>query len=274
MNKNTITAVVLTKNEEKNIGFCLASLAWADEIIVVDNGSSDGTLLIAGEYGAKTITHMAAEFQYFDQRNWVLRNVPLKGEWVLFMDADEVVPQQLAEAIRNSVDKAEEKIIGFFLAPKFIFMGKWLKHVSMFPVWHPRLLRKGSLYYRGAYYLEEFDLGNAKGDIGRIEVPYLHYGFRNGLNRWIGKHNDYSDGVAREILDPSGQLKQTGKRRLENWGGKHLFLGPVTRVLFLLFIKKGILDGKAGITYSLMMGMYQFMIGLKVEELKSKGEKT
>src|SRR5947208_10652805 len=116
----------LTRNEEKSIGDCLRSVAWAPEIFVVDSESTDRTTEIATSLGAKVFAH---PFEgYAAQRNWALENLPFSNEWVLMLDADERVPLALAAEITEVVRSDREGNAGFYLGRRFLFLGRWLKH--------------------------------------------------------------------------------------------------------------------------------------------------
>lgn len=273
--KSTISAVVLTYNEENNLKDCLQSLKWCDEIIVVDSGSTDQTQKIAEEEGAKFILHELPFFRVLTQRNWILENVPLAGDWILFIDADERVPKELAVEIGKVIDEASKEVIGFKLAPKFIFMNQWLRRTMRFPAWHERLIRKGQVFSKpNPLTIDDLCLDDSRGIIKKIKNPYLHYGFNNGMERWFDKHNSYSTIIARQMVKLTKNDVLSGAKKVEVWMNRSLLLGPLFRLFYCLFWRGGILEGKAGITYSFMMGFYQFMICLKVEELRrrEKGE--
>ena len=144
-----IAAVVLTYNEELNISECLASLRWADEVLVLDSGSTDRTCDIAVSSGATVMRHVLEPFHFAMQRNYALFECGITAEWVLFVDADERIPPQLAETIRDVIAHAAPETAAYRLAPRFMFMGKWLKHCCRFPVWHDRLVRREKVSFVG-----------------------------------------------------------------------------------------------------------------------------
>ncbi|MFB0534684.1 MAG: glycosyltransferase family 2 protein [Anaerolineae bacterium] len=268
-----ISAVVITKNEETNIQRCLESLKWADETVVVDSGSTDRTLEIAERCGARALTHIMSPFNANQQRNWAMENGNLIGEWVLFMDADEQVTPALAEAICRELGQAQDDVVGYRLAPKFMFMGRWLKHAGGYPAWHDRLVRKGTLSFVGSWPPDHFEQTDKK--IGHIYEPYLHFSFNNGIERWIDKHNLYSTNVACDVIsslqsDYHVEGRHEFGERLQLWASRYIILGTLLRLAYFLIVRRAVFDGHAGIVHALMMAMYQLMIGLKVEEFKRR----
>jgi glycosyltransferase involved in cell wall biosynthesis len=275
--RSVVAAVVLTHNEEGNIAKCLATLQWADELVVLDSGSTDRTTEIAQGCGARVLTHRMDPFIIADQRNWALTEGGIKAEWVLFVDADELLTAALADEIVARTAEADGSIVGFRLCFKFMFLGRWLRHVCMFPTWHDRLAKRGRVRFVGGVW-ERFDAETCT--IGVIKEPYLHFGFSNGLSAWFERHNRYSTDRARFLFDTrrrkvdwrglatSAQRDPRRQRQaLEAVGARALWLTPLARFLFLMIIRGGVLDGWPGLVYAVMIAVYQTMICLKVMEL-------
>src|SRR3954466_14522977 len=124
--KVPVSILIPIKNEAANLPRCLESVAWADEIFVVDSQSTDGSQRIAGEYGAQVV-QFRFNGTWPKKKNWALENLPFKHEWVFILDADEVLPptaeQEFAQAIANPGGMA-----GYWINRLFMFMGKWLRH--------------------------------------------------------------------------------------------------------------------------------------------------
>lgn len=272
-----VAVVVLTLNEEKNLHRCLESvLGWAEEVVVVDSGSTDQTCSIGKDSGARVLEHKMSPFYFSEQRNWVLDHGGLGSEWVLFLDADEAMTASLKQKLVVELNSAPQDVVGFQLAPKFIFMGTWLRHTMGYPSWHDRLVRRGRVRFAGGVW-EHFA---TDGIILQVDEPYLHFGFNNGIGAWVDRHNRYSDFEARDI-EHTWNIKQHGeashdefrtsrKRRLRDLSARFWPLRPVFRFAYMLFIRLSFLDGYAGLTYSLMMAMYEFIIVLKVMERKRR----
>src|SRR5690554_2990063 len=119
-----ISVVILTKNEEKDISTCLESLEWTDDVHVLDSGSEDRTTEIAARHDASVIFNSFISFG--KQRNFALDNIAMKYEWVLFLDADEVVTSPFKNALMESVYKADEQVAGFYCCWKMMLENKWL----------------------------------------------------------------------------------------------------------------------------------------------------
>src|SRR5581483_8076555 len=123
-----LTFIVLTKNEEDNLPACLQSVhGWVKEIFIVDSGSTDSSLSIAEEYGAKIFTHVFES--HSKQWNWALHNLPIGTDWVLALDADQRVTPELAQEIVDFINgPSSAKVDGCFIKRRQIFRGKWIKH--------------------------------------------------------------------------------------------------------------------------------------------------
>ena len=270
--KSNITAVVLTKNEEINISKCLEHLKWTDEVVVVDSGSADSTVQIAEKQGARVIVNIPdGKFYIADQRNWALDHGDINTEWVLFIDADEVVTDQLRDEIIERTSEASDTV-GFRLCFKFIFLDRWIKHVSVFPTWHDRIVRLNKVRFEGKVW-EHFSV---KDGIDMITEPYLHYGFNNGIGAWIDRHQRYADWKAEQTLNDGRTwieiIRSGNKVSYEVLLSRMGLSSPIIRFIYHYIIKRGFLDGYPGFIYSLMMGYYQFMIFLYLLEKRRRKE--
>ena len=162
----TVAAVVLTYNESINIARCLRSVRWCDECLVVDSGSTDGTLEAARGAGARVCLHRAdGIFNIANQRNWTLEHAGLTSRWILFLDADEEVTPELQSAIRRAINEDIQHYDGYELTPRYMFWGRWLKRTQGFPNWHCRLLRNGATRFMGGVW-EHFAVGVAAAAAG------------------------------------------------------------------------------------------------------------
>jgi len=270
MNKpQTIAGVVLTLNEEHDLRRSLQSLAWCDELVVVDSGSIDRTHDIAIQCGAKFLQHIQSPpFLITDQRNWVLDCAGLKSDWVLFIDADEEVLSPLANTILQCIN-SDSAYDSYELTPRYWFLGKWLKRTQSFPNWHPRLLRRGSVRFQGGVW-ESFS-DNALTD--RIYLPYEHYAFSKGLDDWIARHLRYASWEA-EKIDSYLQTRKTsslGTARslfLRVVSARLIFLRPLMRFLQKYILHLGFLEGWQALIYSLMIAFYDLMTILKIIEIR------
>ena len=136
-----LTVVVLTYNEEANLPACIASLRGLKcELHVVDSGSTDRTLDIARAGGASVTSHPFEN--YAMQRNWAQRELPIRSEWVLHLDADERLTPELVDEIDRVLANPPVNVNGFLLRKRTVFMGRWIKHGGQYPAYHLRLFRR------------------------------------------------------------------------------------------------------------------------------------
>ena len=190
-----ISVVILTKNEEADLPDCLDSVSWSDDVHVLDSGSTDKTIEIIQQRGIKLATN---PFQSFGkQRNYALDHLAIRYEWILFLDADEIVTEKFRDALLRATNDAPGDIAGFYCCWKMMLEDKWLKHCDNFPKWQFRLMRKSRAKFTDFGHGQKE--GNVLGRIDYIREPYLHYGFSKGWTHWLDRHNRYSsqEAVAR-----------------------------------------------------------------------------
>jgi len=260
-----ITVVILTHNEEKNIEPCLASVASFPDVHVLDSGSTDATAERARQCGATVHTHPFVSFG--SQRNWAIDHIPARFPWTLHLDADERMTPELA-AEMAAVVATGPPLGGYNVSSKLMFAGRWLKHAGDYPVYQVRLFHKDRLRF--------VDYGHGQREsstypLGRLQQPYLHFAFSKGLDSWFAKHAVYAAQEAmqatREIAYTSpprvGGLSRgdrTARRRLLKRLAYHLPCRYLFRLAYMLFIKRAFLDGRAGVTYALLLATYEGMI--------------
>ena len=271
MNK-LISAIILTKNEVSNVNRCIDSLRWCHEVIVLDSGSTDGTTQLAESLGAKVFTHIQpSPFKISEQRNWALENCNLKGEWVLFLDADEVIPPNLATEIQNVCFANEQKYNAFEISARYIFWGKWLKLTQGYPNWHPRLLKLGEVKFTGGVW--EHFVSSAR--VGKIRIPYDHYANSKGFGDWLERHDRYSSWDAEKIVEflETGKATSLGterKLKLRLLAARFWPIRPLFRFIQMYFLRLGFLEGYTALVFCLLYAFYEFMIVVKIIELKRK----
>jgi glycosyltransferase involved in cell wall biosynthesis len=269
------STLILTKNEAANIRRCLESLAFCDDIIVLDSFSEDETEALVKGTSARFFQRAFDTFA--GQRNWAIDNVVFKYRWVLHLDADEcLTPQLHAELSRLAADDGKS---AYMLANRVIFMGRWIRRCTMYPYYQARFLRLGESRFKQVGHGQH--LGHATRGTGIALEPYTHYNFSKGIADWVARHNRYSDDEARRITrDDRGFLaslpeaivsrdageKQQARKRLAD----HLPLRPLVRFLYLYVWKWGFLDGRAGFDYCMLMAFYDYLIRLKVIEHRQR----
>lgn len=268
-----VTVVILTQNEEQNIGECLATLDWATDVVIVDSGSDDQTLAIARE-ARPDVRVFRHPFQDFgEQRNWSLDETAPKHEWVLFLDADERSTERFSLAVRRAIASPGDKV-GFYLCYRNFFLGKWIKRSTYYPSWQLRLLKLGHVRF------EKMGHGQRERTtqpLGYITEPYDHFGFSKGIANWIERHNHYSTEEAdyqmtqrrerlrlRELFSGNAVTRRRCLKRLS----VHLPFRPLARFLYTYILRGGLLDGRAGLTFCLLRLTHEMHISMKIAELK------
>jgi glycosyltransferase involved in cell wall biosynthesis len=265
-----ITVILLTLDEAENIVPCLERLDWADEVILVDSGSSDGTVERARS-ARPDIRVFTNPFEDFgQQRNWALDQTSPKHPWVFFVDADERITPRCAEAIKHAVTSPGPHD-GFFVCYRNIFLGRWIRHCKMFPTWQLRVLRVGRVRYRkeGHGQREVMD-----GSAGYIDEPFDHLDLSKGLSQWIARHNVYSSNeveLIRRLRREPLKLRElfgdpVRRRRCLKRLGSRLGASPLAWFLYLYVIQRGFLDGKAGLIFCLLRLAQQIHIKAKLVE--------
>lgn len=238
-----VTAVVLAKNEEKNIAACLESLKWCDEVIVVDDYSKDNTVKIAEEYGTQVFKHKLND-DFASQRNFGLEKA--KGEWVLFVDSDERVTPALATEIKNVV--ADTENVGFYIKRRDFIWGKELKHGEVGNAEFIRLAKKGAGFWKRRVH----EFWEIKGEVGKLENPLFHYPHQT-LREFID-HVEYFSTLHAQERWREGEHSNLLKI---------IFL-PKVKFFQNWILKLGFLDGTAGIVVALLMSFHSYLAWSKL----------
>ncbi|HET8870089.1 MAG TPA: glycosyltransferase family 2 protein [Aquabacterium sp.] len=266
-----VSVLILTKNEEQDLPGCLQSVAWSDDVHVLDSGSTDRTQAIAREFGA-TVTERPFD-GYARQRNFGLK-LPFKHEWVFILDADERVPLQLVQELSGFVSSAPANTAAARIRRRDIWWGRWLKHAQISP-FYIRLARVGKTHYER----EVNEVMVVDGEIADLQNHFDHYPFSKGLDHWITKHNVYSKMEAQVIAD--GDIHPSLKtalfdadfnnRRLHQKAIFYKLPGrPFIKLMYMLIVRRAFLDGWPGIRYSILQAIYEYFIVLKTKEIIEK----
>ncbi|HTY13183.1 MAG TPA: glycosyltransferase family 2 protein [Candidatus Omnitrophota bacterium] len=269
-----ITAIVLTYNEEANLEACLQSLAGRVEtVLVVDSFSTDRTVDISRSVGA--VVHQHEFSTQACQFNWALDNLKVGSDWVLRLDADERMTDELWGEIEKNLERAKGDIGGFILNRRLHFMGKWIRHGGCYPIRLLRLFRKGMARSEDRAMDEHLVL--LEGRAVTLKKDFIHEN-RKSLYWWTDKHNDYSTREMKIIVgdEKSGDLRPgvsggqaAGKRWLK--GNLYLRLPLFVRAglyfSYRYFIRLGFMDGCPGLVYHFLQAMwYRFLVDAKVYE--------
>jgi glycosyltransferase involved in cell wall biosynthesis len=270
-----ISVVILSFNEAVNIQRCLDSVKWSDDILLMDSGSIDDTVEIARRNGARVLTRKFDTFA--NQRNHAMQAGEFKHQWVLHLDADEVV----TDALRDEMLAIARNVSGEFpvyrIPSRIIFMGSWLKHAGMYPSYQVRFGRNEELRFadhgHGQREVQSAD------KVGTLSSPMDHYNFSKGINEWFARHLRYARAEAE--LAFSGEEVSTEFRHLASSNSTlrrralkkiayQMPLRPALRFFYVYFVRAGFLDGRAGFHYAVMMAIYQYFINANESEMKAK----
>lgn len=263
-----ISVLILTYDEAINLPDCLSSVTFSDDVVVLDSGSTDGTVKLAESAGATVLQRPFDN--YAAQRNFGLLH-DFKHEWILMLDADERIPQDFIEEIRAVTGRSDNPVTLYRMRRKDMFMERWLKRSSGYPTWFGRLFRKGAVRVEREINEEYY----TDGEIGLLEGHLIHYPFNKGISYWLERHNRYSSmeavKLSEERADPivwKDFLSQDPmlKRKAFKAFAYRMPFRPLLTFCFLYFVKLGFLDGKAGFHFSLMRSIYEYMILLKIRE--------
>ena len=253
MQKPRLSVVVLTKNAQDCIGACLESVKWADEIIVIDGFSTDGTGEICRKYGARVIE---SEFNGFAlERNKGTDNST--GDWILQLDADEVVTPQLAAALQKAMSAsadASSGAVGYKFRRKNYFLGRPMRYGGWYH-YSAHFFKRGCGRYEGLIH-ERLKLN---GPQGVIEAEIEHRPF-SSMEQFMDRQNRYTGYEARDILDEKGVLPE--KEIFYNLKVKPL------KLFWKIYVKKqGFREGRTGLIFSIMFSYVHFMKWAKYWEL-------
>ena len=277
-----LTVIVPVRNEAHNLPRCLESLKSVGEIYVIDSQSTDDTGAIARSHGAKIV-----QFNYAGgwpkKRQWAMDTLPLAYDWILLLDADEVLTSELANEIQSVIQ--DPRIDGYQIALQIYFLGRRLRH-SGATFWKMSLFRKGLGHFECRLQDQDASMADmevhehvvVKGATRKLAHPLVHHNIES-LSRYIQKHNEYSNWEARVWLDgnrngndediqPSLWGTQAQRRR---WLRRRFLWIPGSPLAFFLYKyvwSLGFLDGVPGLIYCAMQGIQFFHIKAKIYELR------
>ncbi len=271
-----LSVLILTKNEELDLPGCLQSVAWSDDVHVYDSFSTDRTVDIARAHGATV--HQRVFDSYAGQRNAGLFEPAYKHPWLLILDADERANPALARVLAERTANAPEGTDAFRLRRRDYFLGRWLKHAQTTP-FYIRVLRLGAARFRREVN-EVVEVDGAIVDLDSEDVYFDHYPFSKGITPWVARHNSYSSAEAVIVAQSEfvGEVSWSKALFAKDFNEKHaarkaIFYSlpgrPLMRWAYLMFYRRGILDGRAGFVYSTLQAFYEWQIVLKTAELRA-----
>ena len=249
VSRSSLAVCVITLNEEDRIGDCLASVAFADEVFVVDSGSTDRTVAIARERGARVIVRDWPG--YIAQKNFALEQATT--DWVLCLDADERVSPRLAEQIRRVVAESPGALAGYRMARKTFYLGRWILHGGWYPDWKVRLVRRGRARWGG---IDPHDRLEPEGQVGTLAGDIEHRTYRD--------IKDHLRTIDRFTSVSAGELHARGR------GGAlaGMLLNAPAKFLKMYVLKAGFLDGLPGFIVAVLGSYYVFLKYAKLWELR------
>jgi glycosyltransferase involved in cell wall biosynthesis/uncharacterized protein YbaR (Trm112 family) len=266
-----ITTIIPAFHEELHIERVVNSALGLGPVLVVDAGSCDRTQELACAAGGRVVEHAWAG--YSEQKNWALNSIPIETDWVLFLDADEWVTQELAAEIRSAL--AETTADGYWIPRANFFLGRRLRHAWWYPDYQLRLFRPNRGRYESRLVHEHVLLD---GHEGFLKQPLMHENLK-GNDEFLRRHERYAQLEAREILNERLGAN-SGQRRgnfLGTWPERRRALKihvwyrvparPLIRFLWMYVVKRGFLDGRPGFIYSRLLASYEAMIDSKLREL-------
>lgn len=271
-----ISAIVLAFNEERHIADCLRSLQGVvAQMFVVDSGSTDTTAAIAQQLGAHVVYHPFEN--YSQQRNWALQHLPLQHEWVLHLDADHRLTDDLRQSLRRTFEQPiSDDINGFLISRRTIFLGRWIRHGGHYPVYHAVLFRRGKGHCEPRRYDQHFRVEGRvlrlRGDIEDIVTESLHR-FTERHNTWASLEAEEqltsAPKNAEELVEPN--LWGTPQQRRRYWKRRYerlpLFVRPFLYFFVRYFLRLGFLDGPQGLIFHVLQGFwFRFLIDAKIYE--------
>ena len=263
---------------EKNLPDCLKSVAWSNDIIVYDSFSNDKTTFIAKDFGAKVVQRKFDNWS--SHQNWALENINFKNQWVFYIDADERLSNNAFKEIFRVIKQNKNKYVAYEIKRKDYFGEKQLKFTQP-ATWFIRLYKPKFINYKRLVN----PITEVNGSIGRLNSYLDHFPFSKGISHWITKHNSYSSLEAAQIIE-NKKIKVAinfktlflNKDKIKSRYIKKFFyyklpFRPFISFIYFYFFKRGFIDGKEGLTYSILRSIYEYFICLKVNEIERRKNK-
>ena len=280
----SISVMIITYNEEKNIESCLKSLGFLPrEIFIVDSGSNDGTLQLVKEYTDRIYHHQWECGS--KQWNWALKNLPVSSEWILALDADQRLTSELREEIEQTLKSCPTSIKGFYIPRRQIFRGRWIRYGTYYPKYLLKLFRCGHAVS------DENELMDCRfyvsDNTAKLRYDLIEENRKEwNMDFWLSKHMRFAELQAEEEF--LRRRKGTGWRIkpslsgtpdqqtlfLKNlWYRMPLYVRPFLYFFYRYFLRLGFLDGKEGLIFHFFQGFwYRMLVDIRLDELR-KGEK-
>lgn len=250
---NKISVVINTLNEEANIARAINSVKWADEILVCDMYSDDDTAVIAKKLGAKIIFHKRVGYVE-PARNFAISKAA--GEWILILDADEEIPETLAQGLKEMVDKP---IVSTYveIPRKNIIFGKWMRASMWWPDYHVRFFKKGSVIWNNKIHSKPTVEGQGLTLPAEERWAITHHNYNN-VDQIVERHLRYTTIQAKELRDDGVKV-----------GWRDLISKPLGEFLGRFFANRGYEDGMHGLALSMLQAFFNLMVYLKLWQMQN-----
>lgn len=251
-----LTVIVLTKDEEVNIVRCLASVAWAEQVVVVDSGSTDKTVALSRAAGANVVETWWRG--YGAQREFALRLNEVTHDWVYFVDADEWVSAPLAQELNEAISTP---FAAFTQRFRLVFEGRWIAHSGWYPSSRiTRLMRRSKAQFDDTVFSEH---ARVQGPVGNLDQDVINEDLK-GSRAWLHKHIDYAELEAMRRRE--GKCRARGEH--ETWPrhvAKNLLASwlpgrPVLQFLYMYLLRAGFLDGRVGLRFCFYQAWFQVVV--------------
>lgn len=251
--KIKLSVAIATYNEGLTIAQCLDSVKeWTDETVLVDGGSTDDTVTLAKQYGARIVEADNPAMFHINKQKALDQS---RGEWILQLDADEVVPDELKEEIVSIIRK-NPKENGLYIPRKNFFLGHWLSKGGQYPDYVIRLLRRGKGTFPCKSVHEQISID---GEVGYLRNPLLHYSYRS-IGEYWKKASAYTSLTAAELK--AGKIKRSSTAWI-----RHTLLYPLHTFTLLFFRHKGFVDGVYGFLFALFSALHHPIAWYKYSRL-------
>jgi glycosyltransferase involved in cell wall biosynthesis len=275
----SLTVFILTFNEERHIARALESVApFASQVFVIDCFSTDRTVEIARSLGATVLSN--AWINYSKQFHWGLDNALITADWIMRLDADEVIEPELAAEISKKLPSLHADVAGINLKRKHIFLGRWIRHGGRYPLILTRIWRRGQGCIEDRWMDEHVIVKDGRTVL--FDAPFSDHNL-NDLSFFTGKHNGYATREAIDVLSRRYGLFSEGfalsgnassrQASVKRFIKEHIYNRlpfPVAALAYFLFRyigQLGFLDGREGLIYHVLQGYwYRFLVGAKVME--------
>lgn len=267
------SVLILTLNEERNLPRCLASLVGCDDVVVLDSGSTDATAALARASGARVFTRAFDNFA--GQRNHAQTAIPFRHRWVFHLDADERFTPELLAECRAAAGRFD--LDGFYVAPRMLFHGRWIRHCTDFPAYQARFVRAPEFRFVQVGHGQREAPGMR---LACLRANYLHDLSTGGDAEWLEKHRRYACAEAaahlgarsfpwRDLLAREPLARRRALKRLSYV----LPCRPQLRLLYQYVLRRGFLDGTAGWRYCRLLAAYEGFAVTELRRLKAEQQR-